>query len=295
MGKYFKLYKILKCPINIPLNDLDAWSTYPEHRWVYNRLEIALFQNIECAPMPILPNKYPIIIKPIINMYGMGLNVLKINNEEEFFNQWHNNNFWMEFLEGDHLSFDIILNNGQILYNSCFKGHKNEDFVGKFDYWESLDIDNNNLPKIIYKLIDEHFKNFYGCLNVEIIGDKIIECHLRMGDIDKFPILEILKGIIKVYEKDGLNYDWSKINVCKLFFFPIWIKKDVVDKKLFKFLKKKISPLLEKNQYICEYEIDDDSLATPCQEKRVMWFTTYAKEYGDEIKKSIFNELSFFL
>ena len=26
MGKYTKLYKILKCPINIPINDIDAWQ-----------------------------------------------------------------------------------------------------------------------------------------------------------------------------------------------------------------------------------------------------------------------------
>ena len=55
------------------------------------------FQGIEHAPMPIEPSTYPVIIKPIINLYGMGLNIIKVNNQEEFYDNWYNNNFWMKF------------------------------------------------------------------------------------------------------------------------------------------------------------------------------------------------------
>ena len=85
MGKTYKIYDVLKCKNDdIPLNDLDAWLQYPDHNWVYNRLELAKFQGLKCAPMPITPLSYPVIIKPIINLYGMGHKIIKVNNYDEF-------------------------------------------------------------------------------------------------------------------------------------------------------------------------------------------------------------------
>ena len=81
MGKTKKIYDLLKCNNdNIPLNDLDAWISYPDHNWIYNRLDIAKYQKLKCAPMPIQPTQYPVIIKPIINLYGMGNKIIKINS-----------------------------------------------------------------------------------------------------------------------------------------------------------------------------------------------------------------------
>ena len=53
MGKTYKIYDVLKCKNDdIPLNDLNAWLQYSDHNWVYNRLEIAKYQNLKCGPMP---------------------------------------------------------------------------------------------------------------------------------------------------------------------------------------------------------------------------------------------------
>ena len=73
------------------------------------------------------------------------------SNEDEFYDNWYNNNFWMEFLEGDHLSYDLIILNGKIQFHVCFIGYKDEDNLGEFKYWES--IKKKPLPKIIKKLI----------------------------------------------------------------------------------------------------------------------------------------------
>ena len=88
MSKYKKLYDVLKCPHNvkIPINDLQAWK-HPKnqpYKWIYNKLRLCEYQNIPCAPMPIQPKTYPIISKPIINLYGMGLNTVKIESEKDF-------------------------------------------------------------------------------------------------------------------------------------------------------------------------------------------------------------------
>ena len=39
------------------------------------------FQNIEHNPVPIEPKKFPVVIKPIINLRGMGINSFFIQNE----------------------------------------------------------------------------------------------------------------------------------------------------------------------------------------------------------------------
>ena len=45
-------YKNLHVPTGlcIPTTDDGAWEHFSEHRWVYNKLEVALSQNLKCAP-----------------------------------------------------------------------------------------------------------------------------------------------------------------------------------------------------------------------------------------------------
>ena len=122
----------------------------------------------------------------------------------------------MDFLIGEQISFDIIILKGIIQFHTAFLGHKHET-LGKFTMWESID---RKLPKIIQSLVNEYFAAYSGCLNVETIGGKIIEAHLRMGDIDQFPTFDVLKGIIETYQEK--EYNWTKINLSKVYFFPIW-------------------------------------------------------------------------
>jgi hypothetical protein len=293
MGKYHKLYNILKCKIDIPINDYDAWLRHPDHRWVYNRMELSEFQMIKFGPMPLEPPRkcYPVIIKPITNLYGMGKGIIKINNEADFYSEYGNTDFWMEFFEGEHISHDFIILDGKVQYKLAFKGYKDDKITGKFDHWESIDLDKIKTPHIINKLIDNFFKKYTGCLNIETIGDKIIECHLRMGDIDQFPTLELLNGVIETYA--GNTFDWSIIILGKVFFVPVWSNGDP-DLELYTYLKKIISPLLEKNIYICDYDIDKYGLASPCDDKRLLWFTCCNFERGNIIRHQIYHIVSKF-
>ncbi|KAF9328190.1 hypothetical protein BGZ91_001111, partial [Linnemannia elongata] len=47
-----QFFKHIKCPedVFIPTEDCDAWRLCPEHRWVYNKLTIALAQDLKAAP-----------------------------------------------------------------------------------------------------------------------------------------------------------------------------------------------------------------------------------------------------
>src|SRR5215467_15512525 len=63
------------CPadLNIPTEDADAWSWYPAHRWVYDKIAVAESQGIACAPHGVPPLVYPVFSKPIVNLKGMGI------------------------------------------------------------------------------------------------------------------------------------------------------------------------------------------------------------------------------
>lgn len=284
MTKYKKIYHILKATIDIPINDLDAWKKYPQYNFLYNKINICEYQNIKHAPMPIEPENYPVIIKPIINIYGMGLNVIKINSSDEFYEQWHNNNFWMEYLEGDHLSYDLIILKGDIQYHTCFRGEKDKDNLGEFHYWESI---NKGIPEIVKKLVKEKLVDYTGCFNVETINDVIIEVHLRMGDIDAFPTFDILKGIIETY--NGNKYNWNNIILDPVYFFPLWMDADDTShKKIKHYIEKNIEPILKKNQYVHEYHIDSTTLARPNgNRRRIMSFCCSYKEYGVLLLKNL--------
>lgn len=287
-SKYHKLINILgpetASIVNIPTNDPTAWSNYPNYRWIYNRITLCEFQGVDHAPMPIDPPSYPVIIKPYTNLYGMGLNIIKINNREEFQEQWHNTNFWMEFFEGDHHSYDLVILQGEIQFYTCFIGYKDPIKLGKFDYWESVERD---IPDIINKLVGEHMQDYTGCLNVETIDDKIIEAHLRMGDIDQFPTTKVLEGIIATYL--GEKYDWN-FTLDKIFFIPVWSKGESSD-EIKDYLEEEIAPLMERNNHVHSYNIDSPTLASPCDDKRLMWFTCGNIEVGKMIREKIYEKI----
>ena len=57
----------------IPTEDSDAWQWNPRHRWVYDKLQVALTQNLDAGPHGVLPVRFPVFSKPIINLKGMGI------------------------------------------------------------------------------------------------------------------------------------------------------------------------------------------------------------------------------
>ena len=253
---------------------------------------ICKFQNIDYDPMPIYPKKYPIVIKPIINLMGMGLNAIKINNDNEFEKHINNNNFWCEFISGDHLSWDVIIRKGKIIYVACFKGIKNKVF-GAFNYWKL--IKKIKLPKIIYKLIKMYLTNYTGCLNVETINNKIIECHLRIGDADQLP-KDHLRLIYLNYIDDNIDIEiaFSKIKVKQeIYLLPVWQKID--DKhdlnEIYKYLIHKWEDIIIKNDFIKSYYFDKPTHAYPSNLKR--WFLFVVNNYkkGFQLKKLIENDL----
>ena len=121
-----------------PINDNSAWLTFPDFRIIYNKLFLSEIQNLDSNPIPIIPRKFPVVIKPIINLSGMSKGYQKINSEEEYIKITVENNFagyfYQPYFEGNQYNYDIIIKDGKILDYFCVESHPLDD--GMFDYHE---------------------------------------------------------------------------------------------------------------------------------------------------------------
>lgn len=202
------IYKVCDCPedIVIPHNDVKAWPLFPEYRWVYNKMAICRTQptkNIKYAPVDVHPDigDYPIIVKPIINLKGMGVGSRKISTQTEYDRMTTPSGyFWSTYFTGKHYSIDLLIQDGQILWSAVFQGHLSKP--GLFKYWETVpftDIPNHHRDHI-RSWVNENLEGYTGCVNMETIGGTIIEVHLRMGDLSYLPNRkQIFQAIVELY------------------------------------------------------------------------------------------------
>ena len=277
------IYNILKCPIKIPLNDLYAWEHFPKFNKVYNKIYISKSQNIPCAPFGLTPNTFPVIIKPITNLYGMGWDSKVARNKDEYYDDIKSGSFWMSFLKGDHLSIDFAILNGKIKWYCCFKGYPSKQ--GMFDYWETLP--NYRISFYIYKWISIHLKNYTGCINIETIGGKIIECHLRMGDINQLHSLCLFKEIIKLYEKK----EWSlkKLIIPKIYLVPIFVPYNTIINITHKEIIDICNIVDPNEEYIYTYQKDPPQTKSinPPGGVRIANINTICLKHGLDVRKKI--------
>ena len=165
---------------NIITNDIDAWTYHKKHRKIYNKLWLVETQEIDCGPIGTYPTSYPIIIKPIINLYGMSRGFKKINNKKEYFENQIDGSFWMPYLNGKNFTIDIVLEKGKIINYFCLESKPSIN--GTFEY--HVYRPNYKLSTKIKNLIENNFIGYSGPMNIEIINEVIIEAHLRFnGDL----------------------------------------------------------------------------------------------------------------
>lgn len=162
------------------IEDWDLWQQKPEFRWIFNKLELSLALGYAAGPCPTLPKcEGYYIIRPIYNLYGMGIGAskvyLKTDDNSEIMSQQHPGSFWCEWFEGSHYSIDYIWENGWKPIHAT-QGFSGEDFV-HFDRWERIEPPHIELPPLLNKLANNKV------LNIEFKDSKIIEVHLRLGNL----------------------------------------------------------------------------------------------------------------
>ncbi len=170
------------CPpdVDIPAADADAWLWNPRHRWVYDKLAVAMSQGIPAALFGIEPDTYPVFSKPTTNLHGMGADSAVLRDETDYVRLCRPGHMWMELLTGDHVSSDAAVAAGKV----CWWRHATGVPAGQgmFDYWTVHGGKRNDLEAYLGKWVARHLKGYTGMVNFESIGGRIIEVHLRITD-----------------------------------------------------------------------------------------------------------------
>lgn len=154
--------------------DAEAWAAYPQDRWVYDRLELAALQGYPCGPAGIEPPGRPEEweklwwSKPIINLDGMAI------GSGPYQHPVPPGHFWMPRFHGEHLSLDFARDEKGRW--SCVLAVENIPLAdGRPHMWVRWDAATPGLPPFprILQSVDAPV------VNVEFIGNQVIEAHLR--------------------------------------------------------------------------------------------------------------------
>ena len=155
------------------LNDSDAWGTIePQYLWVTDKLLLAKQLGYLCGPAGVkVPVSGNYIVRPCVNyrMMSRGASIQYLNKDEDVIPDGY---FWCEVYYGRHLSFDY--NYGK--QDLAVEGFRDDDRLDRFSKWQKVE-DQFELPEILQDIAN---KNEW--LNVEVIGDKVIEAHFRYND-----------------------------------------------------------------------------------------------------------------
>jgi len=154
--------------------DEIAWLTHPQYRLWFNKLYVAEHFGYKCGPSGVsVPKKDHYIVRPIYNLAGMGVNAKLKTLKPGDHHKVPAGHFWVEYFRGTHYSIDYVKINNQFEQLNCYIGTNTPKDLSLFSSW----IRSNHrytLPESLNQLSVER-------LNIEVIGDKIIEVHLRNG------------------------------------------------------------------------------------------------------------------
>ncbi|HZF26654.1 MAG TPA: hypothetical protein VEZ88_10370, partial [Steroidobacteraceae bacterium] len=170
------------CPddVIVPTDDVESWRCFPAQRWVFNKLLICETQRIEHGPHGVEPVHYPVFSKPIYNLRGMGAGSRLIRTREEYLAAQAPGHMWMTLLEGEHLSTDVAVVQGEPEWWRHARGEAAGE--GTFDHWHVMSEGRPALEATLARWLRTNLPSYTGMANFETIGGAIIECHLRFAD-----------------------------------------------------------------------------------------------------------------
>lgn len=160
----------------------------PNHIWVMDKLILARKLGYACGPVGLdVPKPGWYIVRPCVNMQGMGLGAQKVWIEDLTIHL-PIGYFWCEFFKGRHLSIDYAYGKPTLK----IEGFKEEDTFMKWDKWKKVD----DWPAIecVYTFpeILNDYRYTYPVINCEFIGNKLIEVHFRENEDFKNGISEFI-------------------------------------------------------------------------------------------------------
>ncbi len=195
------------CPtdVHIPTDDVYAYKFNPTHRWIYDKLRVAQSQGLPCGLQHAPPPAYPVFCKPVTNLKGMGAGARLVRSAEEFRRSCKPGDFWSKWLTGEHVSTDWAVVRGEALW--CRHTRGVPGFAGTFDYWTIEARSRRRLERYCREWIGRCLSSYTGMVNIETIGGRIIEAHLRFSD--QWPDLYgrgWLEAVVHLYQRGSWSY-----------------------------------------------------------------------------------------
>lgn len=155
------------------LDDTDCWyNSDPDTLWLYDKLLVSRKLGYVCGPAGVpVPESAFYIVRPISNyrMMSRGADIRLISRGEDTIPDGF---FWCEVFQGRHLSFDYHYGTQTL----AVEGFRDSDRLDRFCLWKKVDT-LFELPDFLQKIAAS-----IEWLNIEVIGDKIIEIHFRFND-----------------------------------------------------------------------------------------------------------------
>ena len=189
----------------ISTEDSDAWQWYPAHRWVYDKLAVALSQGLEAGPHGTPPPRFPIFSKPIVNLKGMGIGSRVLSSQADYDSHAAPGHFWMTLLTGRHVSSDLAVVDGKPRWWRHVTGKPAG--AGTFDYWTIHAEPDAEIEARCGAWVRKHLAGYTGMVNLETIGGTIIEVHLRFAD--QWPDLYgrgWVEAVVRLYERGHWDF-----------------------------------------------------------------------------------------
>ena len=159
------------------MTDAEAWNKYPQHRQFFNKLFVSSLFGVSSGPGGVGP---PVsgwyCVRPVMNLSGMGIGARKQWIEEGDIRSVEPGYFWSEWLEGTHLSVTYEWSKrweGEWRATSVWEGFNSAENLSRFSKWEKKPL--SAAPRM-FKLRE---LSDVGLINVEFIGGKVIEVHMR--------------------------------------------------------------------------------------------------------------------
>lgn len=140
-----------------------------EHLWVFDKLILSRRLGHVCGPACVpVPKPDYYVVRPCVNLSGMslGASIEWIEDSTEHLPAGY---FWQEVFHGRHLSLDYRY--GSLI--RCTEGFKPDGELARFSRWVQT-ADRPGVPPFVLDVLSQYERG-----NVEMIGGKIIEVHLR--------------------------------------------------------------------------------------------------------------------
>lgn len=153
-------------------DDVTAFSSFPKHNFVYDKLLLSRYSGVKCWDLEKdFPTLFPVFVKPKTNFDGLSKGAYIAHSPDEI--EDYEGYVAQEYLNGMQFTTDLMYHKQKVLAHYTFITHRNN--YGEIKLFSSTPFLNNNVMKKLTFILQD----YSGPVNVEYIDDSIIEIHLR--------------------------------------------------------------------------------------------------------------------